>query len=98
MREMRRERDRRELGRIAAFAVGAGDDDAPTELARRRETRRGRGSKTTPAETSDVGLAEGAQATECAKHLVREHERGAPRRTAPDQERDELVVRKRLGA
>src|SRR5438552_19159786 len=54
MREMRRERRGRELRRIAALAVRTGDDHAPTQLARRGETRRGRGPETALAETRDV--------------------------------------------
>jgi hypothetical protein len=56
MREVRRERGRGELRRVAALAVSAGGDHAPAELARGGDTHGGRETRPTFAQARHISL------------------------------------------
>ena len=95
---MRRERGGGQVRRVAALAVGARCDDAPAELAGRGHAHRGRGTRPTLAEARHTSLPERPGSAEGAKHLVRDEQGRTSRRPVGDQQREELVIRKRRRA
>src|SRR5438552_3955660 len=98
VREVGRERSRRELRRVAALARRRIGDDTASELACREDPRRRRDADAGRPHAHGVGAREAARPAEGARQGLRDVQRGPHSRARADEDREELGVGEGTGA